>query len=584
MLDSLLVLSVIGPSLAFNWGSLNGHLAFVLYREPKLIAVTILGWSLLSAFLWRRRAELEADEFFEVLRRPPIIAFGALLSYLTLTGLWVRVPQNHFYELNQLALLILLLVTLLLWTHRDPSVPWKIRIALITGLAINTVVGLGQIFVEFPLLSPIDPLSVRHGSLFGYKNPAALALLGQIFLLAELAFERRVVKLSRWRLVFAGLLALELIWLVSLRSRSAYAGLFVGALVLLAPRPGKFRSLRSLAATAGLLLAFTSAVTLYAPARERVATMFSYLTQPRAFLESDRGTYLLNTLNMTRYHPMGVGLGDWQTHYPVFRLHGRDIYFNEEFRVRRAHSDHTQVLGEAGWPGLALWLLFLAILIGGSIREYLRAGHPTSLYLAAQLTAITAAMATDYLFEMPYHKAQFVFVAFLALAARQRASSPTADRGSRKPAPKAFALAAFGLTIVALLQVGYHVGLARKIHLAAAIEKLYVDAAQSPLAGELDGNLAADLEICDLGRRFAALPGHTKTFHKDLLLIAHSSHRLGRRQQALAATRQSLALHPYNPDAYILMSLLVEDPQAAERWSEGAKYILNTATRGFLTP
>ena len=87
----------------------------------------------------------------------------------------------------------------------------------------------------------------------------------------------------------------------------------------------------------------------------------AYAASPRTYLESDRGVYLRNTLNMARYRPFGVGLGDWQSQYPVFRSVRRSADFTDqglEVQVRRAHSDHVQFLGEAGWPGFVLWLAY----------------------------------------------------------------------------------------------------------------------------------------------------------------------------------------------------------------------------------
>jgi hypothetical protein len=47
-LRGLLAVTVALPILAFLFGTRQGEVTFMLYREPKLAAIQILGWS-----LWR---------------------------------------------------------------------------------------------------------------------------------------------------------------------------------------------------------------------------------------------------------------------------------------------------------------------------------------------------------------------------------------------------------------------------------------------------------------------------------------------------------------------------------------------------
>lgn len=55
-LHGLFGAAVVLPALAFADGMRGGKVAIVLYWEPKLAAVQILGWSLLTALFWYRRA------------------------------------------------------------------------------------------------------------------------------------------------------------------------------------------------------------------------------------------------------------------------------------------------------------------------------------------------------------------------------------------------------------------------------------------------------------------------------------------------------------------------------------------------
>ncbi|MCD4750224.1 MAG: O-antigen ligase family protein [Thermoanaerobaculales bacterium] len=577
----LLLLTMVVPALAASWGFDDGRLAFVRYREPKLIALAILGWILVSTFLWSFWRRLSFSEVRRVLRRPPMLLLAVFLGYLMTTGLWVRVPQNYCYELNQYLLLFVLLVVLLMWSERQPAVAGMVRGGLVAGLALVTVVGLFQWVVPIPFLSPINPeIGAPHPSFMGYKNPAALALLGQIFLLAQFVF---TTTRRPWRLLLGALLAVELVYLISLGSRTSYMALGVAILYLLglwwAHVPTLRRALRGVLVGAAALLLLGAALAIHPPSRQRAASMAAYLAHPSSYLDSDRGTYLLNTLNMVRHRPLGVGLGDWQTHYPVFRLHDPARSFSAGYQVRRAHSDHVQLLGEAGWPGLALWIAFLAILVWTTAREHLNTGRWAPFFVSGQLVAFIAAMATDYVIELPYHKAQFFFVVFLAVATQR--SGPPARFPDRS---RVFLGAALVVSCMAFGQIVLHVELARKLHLAARLEQSYTEVLQAPTGpnGERNPRLFARPYL--LGTRFASLFGHTKTFHKDWLILAHSAERFGRREVALAATRKTLALHPYYSPAYLLMSRLEDEPEAAQRWRRAHEHLMQGPAHGFAGP
>jgi O-antigen ligase len=189
----------------------------------------------------------------------------------------------------------------------------------------------------------------------------------------------------RERLGWTLLLGLELVYLATLQSRTAYLALAVSALLALVVgrarhlhREGERGRLAPRGAAAVLALGAVLVVlvaSLHPGARGRLATMGRILASPASYLETDRGLYLRATWSMVREHPFGVGLGDWQTHYPLHRP--REAFGGPEdlHRVRRAHSDHVQMLGELGWQGLAAWwaVLGTALVLAG--RSFWRSGR-----------------------------------------------------------------------------------------------------------------------------------------------------------------------------------------------------------------
>ncbi len=176
------------PALFIVPGFDRGGLSFVLYREPKLAAFMVLGWVLL-AWLWvslARRVSLE--DIRRVVCQPAVASFLLFVAYATLSLGWTTVRENGLYEVTQYVTLALLLVVLLVWQQVDGRVTSVVRWALVASLAVVSVIGILQALWPAVMLPPINPYGeVGHPSLMGYKNPAAMVVLGQLFLLWQLA-------------------------------------------------------------------------------------------------------------------------------------------------------------------------------------------------------------------------------------------------------------------------------------------------------------------------------------------------------------------------------------------------------------
>jgi hypothetical protein len=391
--------------------------------------------------------------------------------------------------------------------------------------------------------------------------------------------------------LLALLLGGELVYLASLRSRTVYFALLIGAGYLLGVavlrRPQAVTRLLRAGLLAAALLA--AGLALNHAALERAGSLLHFVLQPRAFMDSDRGTYLLNTLNMVRHNPFGVGLGDWQTHYPVYRLHHRSLYFSPTEQVQRAHSDHVQILGELGWPGFVLWCLFLGSLLLLPTRRYLKDGDLKSLLLAAQVAAYIAAMATDYVIELPYNKFEFFLCVFLVLA-RCPPAPPRLFEVRTKPLPTARSVAvAVAVTASAVLSSAYHSSLLSRHMLSSAFTESYRRAL--PLLRDDDPLRRIDGErlLAEAARRgelFDRLPGHVKRAYSDYLVLAHVAALRGHDDGALDYARKALDRHPYQPTTMGLLATVLRDrdPEAAASWRLAQHYVLHEATVGFLIP
>jgi len=620
--SSLLALLWIPPQVVL-WGRVEPiaggergeALAFTVYREPKLAVLQILGWSFLALFILLHRHRLASragrERLVALLRHPFFVTFAAVVLWGGLTVFWVRVPENLLYELVQLVFLYLFTLTLALWSSWDPRVPRRLLFALALAPAPSVVLSWIQLVGEIPVLQPIDPgHGIRHGALFGAKNPMALALLGSFFLLLAVTFrsdgaarDARKVWISKPGRILGILYSIAVFaLLVTLQSRTAlFALLATGlslslALWLRAGRGSEGEARRSrlgLLAPPALGLTLLGVCCAWSPgAAARAESLLDLVSHPSTYLESDRGVYFLNTVDMVREHPLGVGLGDWQTHYPLHRRVGRNVAFTAAHQTRRAHNDHVQALGETGWPGLVLWLAFLAVALGVPLRHAMGGegsgrGRWLSLFVAAQLLALMTAMGTDYLVERPWHKLQFFVTAVLAVTlARGESTKPEsrqADTGdSGASSPRAAGAAVAVATLMMLLAVGAAVYFS---------QHLLRSRLSAQLAARYEQALGSDerrrwLAVEQTGERHGRLAGHTRTVFRDDLIRAHAALMLGDRKRALELCEQSLRLHPHHPNAYLLLAEIVApvDPGAGERFRRIHDQILAGTVKDLVFP
>jgi O-antigen ligase len=577
----LLAATIVLPAIVYRVATYHGDVVAILYREPKKDAVGVLGWALVLGFLLLLGRRLDRGKLWEIITDPGVIALSLLLSYLGLTRLWVTVPENWAYEMSQYALLFILLLVLLIWTTIAPTIPDLVRTALLMSIGAVAVIGVTQGLLPGIAPAAIDPFGeVGNPSLMGYKNPAALSVMAQIFILAGAAFAHDRPRVGL-QVLLKILLVVELVYLVGLQSRSALTALVVGLLVLgvLWPLSSRGTGRRAAAALAFAGVVVLGSLAVNPPAMSKAKSIVHYLGSPRTYLDSDRGTYLVNTINMVRRLPLGVGLGDWQTMYPVYRKLKPETAFNDRFQVRRAHSDHVQILGEGGWPGLALWSAFLVILVGRTAFVAVRRRHQGAAFLTAQLAAITAAMATDFFTEIPYNKLEFFVVVFLAFSlarpVRPGTDTGTTDTLGRGPwlLVTIVAAAATTATVVGSVQTE------RKLIASATSTALFLKAAEPDCDPRMKTVLLEDATT--IGATWTHRYGHWKSLFRDHLALARSAQLTGRAQLARDEAVKSLQLQPFNPQGLRLMVELSADPVESVLWENALRHVEQTPGNGF---
>lgn len=129
---------------------------------------------------------------------------------------------------------------------------------------------------------------------------------------------------------------------------------------------------------------------------------------------SSRGWIWRDTIAMIRLNPIiGVGLGAFETAYPIYSKDDGAIVLGKSYAVDRAHNDYLQVVAEGGFVGgvLALWFLvsvFRAVSRGAKSNDSLRRAF--ALGAGAGIFGILVHSLVDFNLQLPSNALLFLLL------------------------------------------------------------------------------------------------------------------------------------------------------------------------------
>ena len=404
------------PPLVFMPGNIDGQWIFVNYTHPKLAAVMIISWAFLLLFSIKIKREARLfEKVKEILKDPFTIILFIFIIYSSVTAFQTLVLEASIYELAQYWTLFLLFVALSSIINQEQYLRF-ITGSICISFFIMVAIGFVQMVIFIPWLRPVGS-GANFPSTMGYKNPAALALTGQWFFLLYLNYffwrEKKMVPFF----AIATLSILEAGFIAALQSRTAYFAFFTTLLLLaigIVSNAITQKGKRATSVVLGLIcivlasfMIFASVIKIYPKASERLEMITVYIKSPSKFLETDRATYIFNSIHMANDNLLGVGIGNWRFAYPLYRVVQPKLWFNRYFQVQKAHCDYAQILGETGWPGLIIWLALLGVLFIRGAKLAIFSESLSPMFLMAQFSAFLLLMMFDYCIQMPYHKFAF---------------------------------------------------------------------------------------------------------------------------------------------------------------------------------
>jgi O-antigen ligase len=345
---------------------------FSIAAAQILLTVALICW---VALLLVRRERFDAPRFFW-----PLAAYAAITLVSAAAS---SDPARSLIDSKQL---VLFLIVPLVYRFVSGRRGGTMTTVLVTFGALSAAYGIFQ----YGILH-YDQLGMRARGTLGHY----MTFSGELMLVVAAALAR-VLFGARDRL-WAGLVIPALtVAIVFSFGRSAVVGMCAAAALLFLLKD--FRLLALLPIAAALLFVF-------APARvnQRVLSIFD-LHDPTV---RDRVAMLREGGRMVRAHPLfGVGPNMVQPLYAEFR--GPDAV---EPVNPHLHNVPVQIAAERGLPALAIWLVFIGVLVRDLAGEFRRSAYP---FLAAGGLAVVAAMLAAGLFEYNFGDSEFLMI-FLVL-------------------------------------------------------------------------------------------------------------------------------------------------------------------------
>ncbi len=188
-------------------------------------------------------------------------------------------------------------------------------------------------------------------------------------------------------------------------------------------------------------------------------------TQPAASVRAERSVSIRlgvwrNTIEMIRSAPVaGVGIGNFQVHYPRFATEAGGDGTRKDERVDAAHNDYLQLIAEAGVIGVVLSGWFLMVVVRAAWAVMKGPGDEAARIVVFSLLGLTGLFAAAFVSPLANQPAALaaasVFVGvILSCAAREgRLASASSDRD---PGPwlRSTGVAGAAAVLVILLTTG----------------------------------------------------------------------------------------------------------------------------------
>ena len=321
------------PPLIFIPGKLNNKWIFVSYREPKLAAIQILSWLLITWSVATNFGQLKT--FFlkkNGLTKTIFYLFCLFTLYSSLSASWALVPEAALYEASQWATLCCLYIVLLVLFSTSSKYRNVALYSILSSFAIVTIIGIIQNKIEIPFLLAATQLHANY-STFGAKNTCFVTLASQLFLLLYIIVQKTEQKRLLVAFSLLSLFFLELFYIFTSSSRTSFVAVSLGLIIfvtlLITVVRSKFYTKISITLGTTLLILFivTSIIVLGNKGTNWVSNPGFELGNNDTLLPKDWILYPKTSKNPERK------LGEWSSIISHSGKHSVAIYGNNNIKI-----------------------------------------------------------------------------------------------------------------------------------------------------------------------------------------------------------------------------------------------------------
>ena len=381
--------------------SLLPILAFIIFKERKKVQwpqINLFFYAFLLFFLWNLQSLFWVDTFSEALLECQRVFLSIAIFWLSLFFL----KNDEEFESRLLKLSLLLgLIAIAIAT-------WQIfQIGALDKLSLYEVKGISG-----------------HRNLFG---AFMFLMLGFALMAAE--------KLpSFWKIAARIVAALFLLLLFILQARSAWVALVAGSFCFAILYVFNHQKIR-LNWRLPLLVLFLFILSLSWYSWQGGLSQFLERINVTQYLGSEtaveRQRLWDKTLCTFQKNPlMGVGAGNWQTHFAGCNIHGLYSVEINNVTYQRPHNDFLWVLSETGLIGFLLYLFFLLGLLFYGIK-YLKRTTETNLFPGMTRLSLLVGLLVIACFSFPKERVELIVWMYILLALIYHHAASTRDQNKR---------------------------------------------------------------------------------------------------------------------------------------------------------
>ncbi len=432
----------------------------------------------------------------------PVYVCFFLVSAVTL--LWTHNIGEGLYEVLKIFLMIIYLFVAVI-VLRDKETFMKVMVIFGLALAVYGIVNITQ----------EDNLGLIRGPMAN-KNPFSSAL----FLFLPFC----LYGIMRGR-AFSILTAVLLLFVIFfLRTRAVLLAVFIAAIIATFSNKKAFYLTILCIVVIGTFLVFFSGSNIYSTES----------------LRNGRYDMWMQTLNMTKDHPLGIGIGSWEIEISRYIKNMNDWmigYVNQKEYFTRPHNGYVLVLAETSIVGL---LLYLGIFVTALYYAF----KSRSVYLYSGIIGYMAIEFFSFPRERPFHSIAITVLMALAVLEYYRPVVSNLPLRLRKPLfsyryRKVFVLAS--IFVIGLLSVTiYDFAYRHKVELS--LNRMYKAIAREDWEAALDES-----------DNHSILSDITPTSAPIVYYMAIANYRTGKKEKSFELFKEAEKVNPYH--VYVLMNL-----------------------------